>query len=398
MKLNLANLSGGPGILSFGDAAIYTQDGINLNPNLETFEVNVDGFEKVDERVSDTPLEFTATPAGVWGQFAKLYPYFNWPLGSYITPKIDFRSTAINIADDEIDLSTTFLFGLATGEKVYVGSRGALPGGLGADTVYYVKNTAGIITLHDTAAHAVAGTNKVDITSLGADRHSLVVERSIILHTFAGKKITFFNGAITKPGDIVCAAEKTLFEAFTFRAFQRNRTERTDAGSRFLVEDVPFADTSFNPDAILTQSYEVKWGDTSPWSLMDTQEGVKVSFPHQMSDVKFDGKGVATMKLNGVQAEATFKPLGIDEEDVFAKLGIQGAGAALGRSLKTGGANLDISGTGVFIRLFGANLKQAPLLFNQKDERAGDLQFVAARTFTGGVANPVAFVGEAQPA
>jgi len=397
MKLDLSKLVGGPAILKLGGAAIYTKTGINLKPSLKTFDVDVDGYGRVDKRVSGVPIDFDAIPAGVFGQIDKLYPYFNWPLGSLITPVIHFRAANVDATDDDIDLTGKFLFGLETGESVYVGSRGTIPGGLDADTVYYARVTGSTITLHDTAAHAIANTNKVAISSQGTGRHALVIERNIQIHTFDGKLITFFNGAITQPGNIKAAAEQTLFEQFSFSSYLRNRHEPTDNAARFLIEDVAFSDTSFDPDEIITQAHEVRYGGVAPWDIMDTKEGVSIEVPHTFEPVPLDGKSNVSARLTGIDVSASFMPVGIDEEEIMAQLRMQGAGAELGRSMKTDGQPLDIVGDGTFFRLYAAGLREGPAVFNEQAERAGELVFDANRAFVGGVAQPLAFFGTEDP-
>ncbi|MDR1304464.1 MAG: hypothetical protein LBK76_04490 [Verrucomicrobiales bacterium] len=397
MKLDLATQVGGPGILKLGPAAIYTKDGITLNPRVNTFPVPVDGHGDADTRVDHSFVEFGLTPAGVWGQYGRFYEVANWPMGSVIPPVIPFRDA--NLQNDTQLLLTGFpLYGLATGDTVYFGARGATPTGINPDTLYYVHAHAdpGVFTLHLTLADAQTGANPVNHGNGagGSGRYALVIERNLVLHTFAGKRITFFNGGVTAPGNIICGHNKTLFDKFTFSAWTRNRHDRIDANSLFKIEDAPFDDTSFDPAGIITQAYQVTWQNKGfPWDLMDTTDGITVNFNPSLDDRTTDNMGVTGKRLTNLEVTASLTPTVVDEEDLFARLFLQGTGAGVGRSLNAGGDDLDISGANVFIRLYGANLSEAPSNFNQKDIRAGALTFRASRTFNNGVANPLIYVG-----
>jgi hypothetical protein len=105
--------------------------------------------------------------------------------------------------------------------------------------------------------------------------------------------------------------------------------------------------------------------------------------------------GVLTRRLSGITVTARAVPMGLSESDIMTKLLLQGAGAARGRSLS--GANLEISATGFWVRLYGAALRGGPQLFGTKSDRIGELTWVATRTFATGVPNPLFFVGTANP-
>ena len=81
--------------------------------------------------------------------------------------------------DPSTDICTAISHGFTTGLKVQLFTSGALPGGLFKSQTYYVVNIydgfgailPDVFKLSDTLAHALAGTNIIDITSLGVGTH-----------------------------------------------------------------------------------------------------------------------------------------------------------------------------------------------------------------------------------
>lgn len=84
---------------------------------------------------------------------------------------LTFTTSNVNTTSDVITLSSTSDY--PTGTPVVITSTSAVPGGLTADTVYYVIKTSGTtIKLATTAANAAAGT-AIDITSTGSGTHTI---------------------------------------------------------------------------------------------------------------------------------------------------------------------------------------------------------------------------------
>lgn len=72
------------------------------------------------------------------------------------------------------DICTKTAHGFLTGLKVQVSSATTLPAGLSGSTDYFViKIDADTFYLSDTYAHAVAGTNKINITDTGTGIHTI---------------------------------------------------------------------------------------------------------------------------------------------------------------------------------------------------------------------------------
>ena len=89
------------------------------------------------------------------------------------------------------DLFTSNSHGFATGLKVQITTTGTIPAGLSLSTNYFIvvmsQNT---FKLSDTLAHAIAGTNIRDVTSVGTGIHSCVPQSDTSF---------FFNASLTSP-------------------------------------------------------------------------------------------------------------------------------------------------------------------------------------------------------
>jgi len=215
------------------------------------------------------------------------------------------------------------------------------------------------------------------------------------IHTFAGKKLTFHNAAVTKMPNIKGSAIETLLGEVEFEAFLKNNTAWSAANSRFTIADAALVDATFDPAAILTQAYTVGWGAVSPWDAMSTKKGVDIDFNLALEPIETDADGIVSRRLSGLEVSVKAQPMGISEADMLNKLLFQGAGAVRGRSLS--GDDLNVSATGVYIRVYGAALKGGPQSFSSKEDRIGELEWLATRTFAAGVPNPLFFVGTAAP-
>ncbi len=216
----------------------------------------------------------------------------------------------------------------------------------------------------------------------------------LVIHTFAGKKLTFYNAAVTKMPTITASAIKTLIGAVTFEAFLKNNTDPEDTAARFVIVDEALVDTTFVPDNVLTQPYTAAWG-ASPWDNFETKAGWVIDPNESFETVTTDSLGQVSKRLMNLEVTAKAQPLGLSESQLMTKLLLQGTGAVRGRDLA--GDNLNLVGDGVYIRLYGAALKMSAQHFAADKERLGELTWAATRTFTAGSPNPLFFVGTAAP-
>jgi|ERR1043165_488280 hypothetical protein len=221
-------------------------------------------------------------------------------------------------------------------------------------------------------------------------------DKPLVLHSFAGTKITLHNAAVTKMPNIRGSSKETLLGDVEFTSFVKNNVERTTAASRYTVASEALTDTSFDPANIIVQPYTLSWGD-APWANLATKEGFSLDWSLGLTDVETDKDGIVTKQLSNLDVSVKAQVMGISEAQLLDKMLIQGAGAARGRSLNAGADNLVITGTGVYIIVYGAALKTSPQMFSRTNLRIGELEWIATRTFTAGAPNPLAFVGEEDP-
>jgi hypothetical protein len=137
--------------------------------------------------------------------------------------------------------------------------------------------------------------------------------------------------------------------------------------------------------------------DNPPFTLMDTEAGVKVSCSASLEDRKVERDGVVNARLSDSGMTAKFIALSLGATNILAMLKLQGTGAALGRSLSSGSRPLNIFSAGMFVRVNGAAPKSGELAWNMKDDRARELTFVNTRVVTAGVLQPVGNIGTTIP-
>jgi hypothetical protein len=393
MPTDITKIIGGPALVMFGGASFYSKGNIVLESAIDTFDINVDRYRKVDERAQEMPLRVRFTPAGEWEALSVLYPYPNAVLGELITP------TRKLSALETVQSTFVAAAGVANGSRVFVSTTGVLPAGWSASIGYFLgkqASPANTYSLYDTRANALvgAGTGKATITDVGTGTVSLIVQEQLVIHSFAGERYTFHNAAVTQMPNINASTIATLFDEVIFECFLKNNTAWSAVDARFTLDTSPLSDTSFDPAAIITQAYLLDWG-AAPWAALSTKTGVQINFGLQLEAVMTDADGIVTRRLAGVEASAQATPMGISEADLMAALQMQGASAGRGKTLVKN--DLTLTGTGVYIKLSGAALKGGPQNFSSAEDRIGQLNWVATRTFSGGVPNPLFFVGIAAP-
>ena len=221
-------------------------------------------------------------------------------------------------------------------------------------------------------------------------------DESVIIQTLAGKKLSYYAGAITKIPNITFSAVKPLLGPMKITAIGADNEAWSATAHRAKVEAEAFSDTGFDPTKILTQAYVVGWSG-APWAAIETEEGVSVEFDLGLKPVKVDSSGTVDMTLESLDVTAKFVPVGVSEDEVIAALSMQGAGVLRGTSLLAASHDLTIAGTGVHAIVYNAAPGAGPLMFGRTILRAGEVVMHACRSFTDGVADPMFYVGTAAP-
>ncbi|HTJ77941.1 MAG TPA: hypothetical protein VL357_03020 [Rariglobus sp.] len=390
--LNPALTIAGPALIMTRGKTFYSKGNVTVTQKIETFNVESARDGVIQERESNLSMEVKFTPVGRLDALSILWPYALAALGSLI-----HHAKTLGSIDTATDIVTLTAHGFRDGAPVRLASFGVLPAGTSAATLYYLKKlSADTFTLHPTAADAAAGTNTVDITDAGTGTHRIIEQEPLVVQSFDGDIYTFHNSTLPAMPDLMASAIQTVIGDVTFECFRKFSTAPTDAAALYTKTTGAVTDTSFNPADIITQAYDFSWGSTAPWAAMSTKAGIKCSFPLTTDPVMDDTGGICSRRITQLAATLTARPLNIGADDIFAKLGLQGSGAGRGRSL-SGTDVLKVSGTGLYVSLYGAFLKNPPVNFDAKEDRAGELTWTASRTYTTGAANPLWAVGATDP-
>jgi hypothetical protein len=209
-----------------------------------------------------------------------------------------------------------------------------------------------------------------------------------------GRKITVHAAAVTKMPSIRMGVSQTLIGDVTFTGICKNNTDPTAAAAYYTEAAVTYpGDTGFAVADILTKSYASVWGASAPWSSFLTENGWTIDFNLSLTPQKVDGIGTVDMTFSQLEVSAKCIPVGPSAADVLTKV----AGTAgLGASIATADP-LNISATGVYVRLYRAALAESGLAFGSTAKRIGQTEFIATRGVTTGVADPLFHVGTAAP-
>ena len=86
MPLSRSSILRGPAVITFNGATFYSKDDIKLITELDTFDIEISAFGKIDERVRNRKITVSFTPSGAWTDLATLFPYAAMPVGSSLFP------------------------------------------------------------------------------------------------------------------------------------------------------------------------------------------------------------------------------------------------------------------------------------------------------------------------
>lgn len=394
MSCDLGKIIGGPATLKYKGKKFYSKNDLQLSNDLDTFLIEVDVFGgPVESREANAPLTITCIPAGEWENLSVLYPYADPVIGGSIV-----AVTTCTAVDSGTDVITAAKHRLRDGAPVrFSAVGGTIITGITENNLYYAHVlSSSTFSIHSSEADALAGTSPVALTALGTGDTKVIEQEPLIVETLDGKVITFHVAAVTQMPDFLGSAVQTPLGAVTFEIFRKNGVAASTADSRYATSPAAFSyDSSFDPAQIVTQPYEASWGETSPWDAFSSKNGFRVSFPMSLTPIEDDACGIIGRRLSGVTAEVRAQPTSASESDILTALKLQGSGAGRGRRIV--GEDLDLTGAGVFVRIYGAALVGAPMGFGSQIDRAGEFTWRNSRTFTTGVPGPVFLVGTAAP-
>jgi len=482
--MDLAQLTQASGILTYRGLTLESKEGINVDGDLSTFEIPIDGIsEAADERVTENILTITVTPSGEWSSPEILLPYLTLAEGQFVLPVVP---SSINTGTDVLS-ATAHPFVL--GDRVLVGTKagGTLPtiGGtaIDQDTWYYVGTvTADSFKLYTSRANALSSTSAVNFDGAGTDVR-VVAQFDLVMNLVDGRQITYHACAIDEQPELDLQAEATPFGQIVFKAYCRSRMQPEDSNAFYTEASVVFPGWSATSSDIRTQAQLLAWADqiaisdvdldtevltsvghglttgdkvylgtsgtfptstpamdadrpfwvnvadvdtftlhptaasagtgtsdvtfsaagtgvlfltkdNPPFTLQETEAGVKVKSNVTFNDRKSDRSGLYNKQFGGCRLEVTLIPLTVSGDQILAALKLQGTGAARGRSLNAGSKPLSIFSSGMFMRVNGAQIKKGTREQSMKNTEAREVLFVNTRVVTAGVKQPPGYVSD----
>lgn len=203
------------------------------------------------------------------------------------------------------------------------------------------------------------------------------------IHSLAGTKVKFFNSFLSKVPELNLSPVATAFGRAEITALLALGKGITDPDSFYKVESTAYALGYPDPSALTGVKYTGTFGTMS---IPDTKEGWKVAVELGTEIVDTDNDGSIDATLSSVTVRASCTPLGLTEAQILAALP-----TSLGKGASLRGSNdLVIAGRGgLTVSLKNARMVIGPIQWGNATLRAGEVGFIASRSFTNGVAGPL---------
>jgi hypothetical protein len=197
--------------------------------------------------------------------------------------------------------------------------------------------------------------------------------------TSAADTYTINNAAITQMPNIRFTSNNTAFGPVQFTGLLDkggNPSLIADYYSRSAGASIG---TNFDASKLVTAPYTGRLGSSLTFYSVS---GFEVSFDLGLDPVMIDGIGTVDMRLNSIGCNISCTPVGIDSESFDTYFGSLDAGENLASS------TLDISTTtagGLNFDCLGVEVIDVEKRFSPSDNRLGQLNLTAKRTFASGV-------------
>jgi hypothetical protein len=212
---------------------------------------------------------------------------------------------------------------------------------------------------------------------IGASMHG-AADVAAVLHSVAGKTVTFPNVALAGLPDLTLSPQGTAIGQVSLNALIANNVERTATGAFYTTGTTAWNETLTETE-IAAVPYVGVWNSVTFY----TEAGWKVTFDLQLSPRYVDGVGTIDYQVAGLTVRASCVPVNIAEADLIGYL--RPEGLALGASMRQT-KNLVITGAsgGLVVTLYDAVLMRGPCRWGKTALRAGEIGFEASRdTSTG---------------
>ena len=205
-------------------------------------------------------------------------------------------------------------------------------------------------------------------------------DKALLIHSLAGQKVEFVNAVLTGAPELRLSPVATAFGQAQFTGLLGLGKAPGDSEAFYKVTAATYNLDYPDPTGLTGVHYVGTFGSLS---IPDTADGWTVNVELETEPVKTDSQGTIDFTLSGVTVRAKCTPLGLTESQILAKLPVSlGRGASL-----RGSDDLVIAGTGgLTVTLKNASIVTGPLQWGNTTLRAGELGFVAHRSFSQGVA------------
>lgn len=195
-----------------------------------------------------------------------------------------------------------------------------------------------------------------------------------IVHSKAGQKVTFPNGALFSPPNLRFQAAGTAFSSRAqIRHVLKNATAPDAAGAYFAIAAEAFAAATYPLSAasIKGGSVVATLGATAIKSTTGFELAVQLGFDPVLSD----GEGVVDYTLKSVAASITFTPAAGTEAALLGMMPLDQVD--IGASARSANDFTLVSDNGITAKIFGAHLLQGPLRWGNTTLRQGQLAFAS---------------------
>lgn len=224
---------------------------------------------------------------------------------------------------------------------------------------------------------------------------SSIFTGTTVIHTKAGKTITYERTGVSKMPTLMLSPQKTAFGSMTISALGKIDVQSNTAAAFKAIADSAFADATFDPTAIITGIYNAALGQReAPFDAMGARTGFELEPVLELDDVPDDNVGIADRRIISVGWKVRFAPnnLTLAELDEIIQLDgteglLPGQSVARGVLADEGPEDLVITGDPLTVTVKSVGLVSAENGYGAKVDQNGQVEFEQRHEFAAGVAS-----------
>lgn len=388
MPISRVQILQGPCQVQFAGSTFYSKGDVTVKLNVKEFNVVSDAIGLVDYRDDDVMADISFEPDGqvTNALLAVLYPFIQSGIypGTSVYGSSD-RPLVIWCRDNS---KHTFQNAALTKQPPFMASA--------------VKTAFGTCTFRALRSIATAWSGV----------NSLVV---IATANYPGDAAYNLANIITTP--FLARWENTTPPTGTASATEASPAVFSATAHGLVIGDTIFNSGYTNPAlnglfTVATADFSVNayslflYGTTTPlnntvgsdsgtfvrqnaFDSFTTESGFSIDSNATLSETSTDDLGVIDMRFDQIEVTCKAIPVGPQPSDLINALAIQGSGAIRGRSRAAVGANLYLTGTGLYAKLTQASLVDiTPIVGSSKKKRVQECTWKTTMTLTSCVPNP----------